>query len=1727
MICRYELEGKKTFDNVEQLDDFLLSKYKYKSRLGDAVFSTKNTQALNNATRFGEECKNIIELNKKRIRQRVLDKDDPYNSGYKYVRYVGVTTAVSRMKDPLSGDWLAPQFVQDNYFDKLYSQLSTGNVTGENTFWNPTDIEILFGDADNAEKIGKSLSKEEFMKQYAPIIQSKWEYQAKYGNAVHDLLQGYFTGIAKWNDGKRDKSSPIRLIGTRNPDPVAGKKARFDAFMKMIRGDFYTSAYFDDTGKVQLMSGQMVEGIPDTLISDEDVRTIFEIAESRYMQLRRRAGLKQGDEENFTIFSEYAIADKDKQVDITDFVSGNTEQVRLAGSIDIMVLHEDGTPDIIDWKTSPDDYRVNGKVAWNPAKIRTYGFQLGFYRQILGRNDFNTTRTSGYISPIIIGKIHGMRDADGKMVFSNDPIDLETNNKYGFEDITPQMNSENIKVYVDRIMEPGDAHKADIGNEHLVEQSQKDIAALFGNEGYAQESLTSQQLKEEFDEFCGKNEKTGLWVYYRDREHKYRVTIGGKPITASTPEEMYEKINAYKTDKTSRRRSDVVECANKVDQLLRGVIDESEFNAGRYYGARFYELIGHYTASGWTMVENQQALNEMGLIAFHNKLSGQIDVICLTNEDPYGKVRMKKGKLLTANFYNDLVETTKNSPMLEALNGNFEMMKAMLVLNNTKLFDNGTNFIGNIRVFDTDSNRQMHALNSKLKYSFTTIARYVKDSKGERVVKVNPKMKMGTDEQMVKSMLIQVQKKLDDDLEMAKEAYDKGVKYQHNELFSNRDKRSVVYFGKSNQAESLSSFLMQGNLTKMELEQGYMHILEVLEQNYGKEFRTVGEGEFSVTGVDSEIRALYVAVSRALAELNGIELNQQTFQSDKYSQYGIKGILTKGWTSLQMSNPGMFASDVINNVTNLLKRSYQDIRDRMQPPIAVFKKLEDRMIAANNIKGGVFLTNKEDIWKEFYVQDDKGNVSEAMMFKHPEEIADPVKREILRDLLTEINRYRFFRMSRVKDPATGRINTDMLTDEEVWAYKDNPRFYFIPLARSGWVDERGTLSNNGITWAERYNSIKENLFNLDKIKENFRSFFSQDELPEYSREMRNDPGLFKMNESIMADAVDNVDDRIKKIRQLRNEDRGDFTMNAVLSGATMAFNQVSTEEMDKVLLLAKAAIMHLRSEESEMKGVSYKNDIEYLLRYIKGVIKSEDLTEASMRGVADMVNDFSKFASFAVLGLSPVQFTYQHMQGIMQNLSAATKKYLGDASFGMEELKQAMEIVYSDVMQKSDSKVALLNQAFGVNDMDMNDYIKHAQDRKNIRSAEGLYKLCMMTSSRPDYYNRMVLIVAQMIKDGTWDAYYVEDGLLKYDFKKDKRFDKLSNPDAPHDAEWRKQKGLYDATAREMLKEGTRYTFDMEYTVNGERRIKKANSFFEYDGKDVIPLPKAYPSRQTDGYKNIADDVYGYYTHENKAAIHLAIIGKMFMQFKTFFSGKANQYFAPGKVRMRGTFEQMTDNDGNPVFQGDFEGESLIVRRQKADGSYGFYYIDTDEEIPGAVESDYIPFYQWKGKYQEGVAMTLANIIRMAQESDKDGAAAFLEAVRRYRTDEFTRDVFHTNWRQFINDILIRLLIGGVVVSIMMAWYKEIADDDDVPGIAKSSLAILTRSLKNSQLDSDIVHTFWSVFGNWTPFTVSYMGNMAKNISGVVTGNKSMWDAVCSQISGINQVKETVEDIVA
>jgi hypothetical protein len=72
-----------------------------------------------------------------------------------------------------------------------------------------------------------------------------------------------------------------------------------------------------------------------------------------------------------------------------------------------------------------------------------------------------------------------------------------------------------------------------------------------------------------------------------------------------------------------------------------------------------------------------------------------------------------------------------------------------------------------------------------------------------------------------------------------------------------------------------------------------------------------------------------------------------------------------------------------------------------------------------------------------------------------------------------------------------------------------------------------------------------------------------------------------------------------------------------------------------------------------------------------------------------------------------------------------------------------------------------------------------------------------MFQTCPDFFNRMSLFVAKMIEDGCFDAHYLDqNGMLKYDIKKDKRFEKLIElgwNSTSTDPEYLKQKALYRA----------------------------------------------------------------------------------------------------------------------------------------------------------------------------------------------------------------------------------------------------------------------------------------------------------------------------------------------
>jgi len=54
------------------------------------------------------------------------------------------------------------------------------------------------------------------------------------------------------------------------------------------------------------------------------------------------------------------------------------------------------------------------------------------------------------------------------------------------------------------------------------------------------------------------------------------------------------------------------------------------------------------------------------------------------------------------------------------------------------------------------------------------------------------------------------------------------------------------------------------------------------------------------------------------------------------------------------------------------------------------------------------------------------------------------------------------------------------------------------------------------------------------------------------------------------------------------------------------------------------------------------------------------------------------------------------------------------------------------------------------------------------------------------------------------------------------------------------------------------------------------------------PLPTAYTNKEMESMKSLCDMIYGYYNNEKKSMIHSTFLGGLYMQMKTYWSGKKN-----------------------------------------------------------------------------------------------------------------------------------------------------------------------------------------------------------------------------------------------
>lgn len=1692
MICKYIYNDGVhlfEFDNESKLNDFIQSKLNYRSRLGDLVFSTKiPVQMLDSLAIYGNkglklmnDRKLIGERKLKAIREGKVEPYNPYldNDVAYAAPYIGVTTAISRMRQDDGKTRLTPEFITENLIKDIYNSIKDGSYDKK---YNEDDLSAILG----------SMTMDEFMKMPEDMaikkindtLVEKWKFQGDFGNAIHDVLQCYFSGITDINR----ETVAIKNIRNRN--------LKRSELIRLVRKGFDTESI--KNGGNTIMNGQHIDGISEKMLSDKVIYSILEYAEKLHENINARF-------EDPMIISEFPVYDE-SEVEVYDLKTGEKKLMKMIGSIDLLVIDKNGVPHIIDYKTTTKSYQEMSRYGTVNAKVRTYTYQQGIYKRMINRNTELDTRGSlCMIAGIHLGPIK--YDENEKRWRCDSVIhDASFGIPY---DISDNINEESIITNINNIMPESPVSVID--TSHLHEKIEKDNSLLLPEYGYEWREMSNETAKRIFDERVVKDKATGKYKLCTDRRKKYVLVSDGNEVSASTPEEMINVIKSYYGNKPELRRLKVESVrTNMISALMNGSRDIQIFDENGKYKIKNHSLnnkLREYTDGNWRVMNNDAAkqVANYGIILVENIMNGQVDVINLTNIDLFQMHNFdEKGnnKLLTSIFGRpDIEENAKSNSdheMLKAYEGNIEIMKTMNVLYNVKeLFDNGR-YIGNIRVINYENGTEIPAKNSDISYSYQRLRNLGGMDKAEG-------LKIADTIDLIKLRLINMQTIFDMEennvFERFRELNKKGKFLTNTRRFYGDSGDKVSYYSLLENADNQEKIEILKSLANT-LEDQYEVVKKALES------KTTELISSSTSASEYQAIALYKDILDAIAELNNVHMTQQLESTKRWSQYAITDILSNGFQSTEFDNAGMMASNILNSFSRVLMNSYQITRDEMNAPISRIVAIEDRVIKMmHGSKLMHTFKSKEDLWNDFYRRDAEGNISEEMKFKYLDDKSlSPEQRDILDKLLLEINRYRY----------AGK-NGNLPTDEEVRGHMYDDDYYNIPLLLKRTSDVNISSGDEGekkLNRASRFiNGLKD--FFFGEAGEHTRDT----EFESRASEIFGENDIFK--KELNGEARE---------KYIASKGVSSFNLNAANVALNFILNNRLKKNVDNAIMIAKCSIIHLKANANTInkkdkdENTLFENDIAWLMDFIRGRIKNEDINETNFKGLVRILDSVSNLAVKATLGFSVNQMTYQSIQGLFTNASLCMRKVLGDDSFNKSDWGRAISIVYSDAV-KSDSHNLLnqINILYGINDADIKKYVESANNRADLTSSAGFWRIGMKCASRPDFYNRMQIFVAQMIHDGVWDAYSLKNGMIYYDFKKDKRFSKLVDPNATKDEEYYRQLGLYKAIGRQLALEGA--IIPASQSKSGKQEVFE----FSEDANPIDnPLPKPYTSQQSEAYKNVGDDTYGYYSSDKKALIHLRWAGNMFMQFKTYFSGKKNQYFMTGGVRMRGTHKHAKDDEGNYLYEVmvDENGKNDTFIMSMKDGKM---YLNGNE-YTGNIKAK-IPLFRWKGMYQEGIALTMYKLIKQGVLEDiKVGDWSFKNFKNVWNgysqsDDESIRACFRNNLVQLLNDMIIFLLIGILAAGGVSKMAEEKSEDEDVSAIAKDASMLIAKSITSAALDFNASKSIFGVFTNWTPMSISWATNLVENTCKMATGDMTPISWGASSFTAARQFRATISDI--
>lgn len=1372
------------------------------------------------------------------------------------------------------------------------------------------------------------------------------------------------------------------------------------------------------------------------------------------------------------------------------FPDGSDE---LMGILDLLVIDNSGNAHIIDYKTSPKPYNE-----YNDVKKQTFYYQLATYRRLLDRMGLNLSYKSGmYVAPI---QLEGFAKTDDgwtyqRVVAHHTGVPIKGTNKVAnqetfLEDLTANiLGSESINYNLDKLLPVPRTDK--VKPKETLTYVKKWMDTWFPRFYFGQE-VSDEEAMSFIQNHIKERNKNGKYVYKRtfptvvtfesDTQEgliKYvKEDLGGKKkyrnkLTESVKYTMEEAI------KNGQRHLDI-----KIASTLQG--QDSEWLA---------HTLEKYLNGNWVMKnsahnDGYKALEDLGILVFQNNITNNFEFVKVTNRNTHLGCFLHGRKHLTSKYEPDIVEDNKSdSLMLDAVYGNIELMETMLAINaNPDLFDNGNGSLGQIIVINPAIQRGLTASNKELLYCFNKLA----DLSGMDGNNFTNKNQSGMPYIRVRS------------------TYEIVRDHLHEILMTGINSSWREVSPKWSKYESCVSALQTPMDDPVQARAALKALSDKLEMGEDKFAGMTKVHTNPYSDQQSPQIKLQAEVLAAISEIDGYDQRQQIQHDDSYWN-DIKS-LRHGHSGLMLDNQGFLNNPALNRLAKGTTIAYQNIREEVQLVKSTLRRLVEDVKREEGFNYLLERTvgNQTNIYLSLTEKRDGD-----LYFVDPNTLTG-AKKALLEYVITIINCDRFgIDKNAPKDEIEARLQQVMEQDYDY--------FMKVPLTFASASSKMANIGGiQGLFAGVKDVLASWNPFDKAVGPKNAASEFKKkiegflDITPEDNEEY----ARIRDNEQWhMINNFAKSEDQNYRYAFIKEEGIDSFERNLETLTLEHVFAYSRQRNLDEILPMVRATMINV-ANQGFIQNDKFVETLDYISKYVRNKIFNQSLVDDKNKALKVFAGKMQLTASKFALAFSPAQL-YQHLEGFWKDISLVIRKPDGETSFTKKNMIDAYFFAYKDLVHygNGNSLTELLNEFYGINDMDMNTYVdKIKSDQSGIYNFNSLM---FRMSQRPDFYNRMTIFGAQMRGDGCWDAHSVKDGHLVYNWELDKRFDifakyKTSDKVPPELLkEFDKQRALYISMAQQM---------EREHTKDSDGNLFRLNL------SDPQPLPKAYTTEQSEGMKALGDLLYGYYAHEKKSLWQGTAIGSMVMQMNTFWSSKKNQYLAPGGPKYMGRMEQyyevQYDENDNPILGPD--GNPIIEYYwTEIDDSGKELRVLKDSEVKEGMRV--IPCMKWKGQFQEGIFVTLLNQFSTFWKPEENFTGTIGDRFRtvheRYwnHPDPNLRRAYRSNIRQFWYDLMAFILLGLIVGPALMNAAKEYMKDrgnDTFSQAIWNSTCVLGASLvNNSGRDFFAPQAILGIGISWTPFSIQSWKRIAQNMFYVLEGDKSFYQAVINSAAATRSTR--------